>query len=377
MAEIGCGTPDQPACCNTSCAAVENLKYTRQNTTYQPTFELINTVWETTRSHIRDSSPPTSQQHYTFRHNITANPHPAVLTAIKPHHATTYNGVPPSQHPAARSVPPSPLFSQENQKKTLTHPLSTALAAPLANQGVATNTHSLALRASAPLAGGVPLRVMPLGASITYGTASSDGNGYRLALRTQLAAAGNPVNMVGSRQAGTMRDNDVEGWPGYRIEQVRQKANAAGGVGRWRPNVVLVNAGTNDATQGWNVSTAGERMEGLLRDVWSLSPRAVVVLSTLLVNRGVEAERNVGVINRQLVDVAKRLREGEGRKVVLVDMHGEAGPGLGDLADSTHPNDVGYRKMADVWLTGLVAASDAGWLQAPEPVQGVPDDGAV
>lgn len=218
---------------------------------------------------------------------------------------------------------------------------------------------------------------MPLGASITYGTASSDGNGYRLALRTQLAAAGNPVNMVGSRQAGTMRDNDVEGWPGYRIEQVRQKANAAGGVGRWRPNVVLVNAGTNDATQGWNVSTAGERMEGLLRDVWSLSPRAVVVLSTLLVNRGVEAERNVGVINRQLVDVARRLREGEGRKVVLVDMHGEAGPGLGDLADSTHPNDVGYRKMADVWLAGLVAASDAGWLQAPEPVQGVPDDGAV
>ncbi len=216
---------------------------------------------------------------------------------------------------------------------------------------------------------------MPLGASITYGQASTDGNGYRSSLRSQLSAVGNPINMVGSRQAGTMRDNDVEGWPGFRIDQVRAKAVAAGGVGRWKPNVVLINAGTNDATQGWNVSTAGERMEGMVREVWGASPRAVVVLSTLLVNR--KAEGNVQAINRQFGDVARRLRDAEGRRLVLVDMHGDAGPGMDDLVDGTHPNDVGYRKMANIWFAGLVAASDAGWLQAPEPVQGVPDDGAA
>ena len=249
------------------------------------------------------------------------------------------------------------------------------LGAPLANQGIAPNNNNLALRTAQPsLASGLPLRIMPLGASITYGQASSDGNGYRSTLRTQLVGAGNPVNMVGSRQAGTMRDNDVEGWPGYRIEQVRAKANAAGGVGRWKPNVVLINAGTNDATQGWNVSTAGERMEGLIRDVWGASPRAVVVLSTLLVNK--KAEGNVLAINKQFGEVARKLRDGEGRRLVLVDMHGEGGPSTGDLADETHPNDVGYRKMANLWFAGLVVASDAGWLQAPEPVSGVPDDGA-
>ncbi|KAK4236073.1 carbohydrate esterase [Achaetomium macrosporum] len=251
-----------------------------------------------------------------------------------------------------------------------------ALAAPLANQGVATNHFNLAARATQPLGGGVALRMMPLGASITYGQASSDGNGYRQALRTQAVGAGNAVNMVGSRQAGTMADNDVEGWPGYRIEEVHAKAMASGSTPKWKPNVVLINAGTNDATQNFNVSTAGARMEAMIRDLWRVSPRAVIVLSTLLVNKNPDAERNVLAINRQLKDLAGKLRDGEKRKLVLVDMHSDAGPGTSDLADDTHPNDVGYRKMANVWFAGLLAASDAGWLQAPEPVQGVPDNGA-
>ncbi|EAQ87690.1 hypothetical protein CHGG_04309 [Chaetomium globosum CBS 148.51] len=224
-----------------------------------------------------------------------------------------------------------------------------------------------------PLGNGVPLRIMPLGASITYGTASSDGNGYRAALRNHLVSGpGNKVNMVGTRQSGSMRDRDVEGWPGFRIAEVRAKAMAPGCVPHYRPNVVLVNAGTNDATQNFSVDGAGARMEGLVRDLWAASPRAVVVLSTLLVNKNAEAERNVRVINAQYVDLARRLREGERKRLVLVDMHGPDGPTTADLADDTHPNDAGYRKMADIWFKGLVAASDAGWLQAPESVAGVP-----
>jgi hypothetical protein len=63
------------------------------------------------------------------------------------------------------------------------------------------------------------LRIMVLGASIMYGSGSTDQNGCRQALRTQLRQHGYEVNMVGSRQAGSMIDNDVEGWPGYRINR--------------------------------------------------------------------------------------------------------------------------------------------------------------
>jgi lysophospholipase L1-like esterase len=215
---------------------------------------------------------------------------------------------------------------------------------------------------------------MPLGASITYGTSSTDANGYRSHLRDALAARGNPVNMVGSRAAGDMVDHDVEGWPGLRVGQVRAKAMAAESVPLWKPNVVLINAGTNDATQNWEVGGAGGRMEGLMRDVWAVSPRAVVVLSTLLVNLVAEAERNVVMINRQYAELAWRLRA-EGRRVVLADMHGLDGPLPEDMADHTHPNDKGYWKMAGIWYRALELASDAGWLQAPEPVFGIPDNG--
>ena len=176
-----------------------------------------------------------------------------------------------------------------------------------------------------------------------------------------------------------MRDNDVEGWPGARIDQVHARAasplNTNNPVALWRPNVVLINAGTNDAVQSYAVDGAGTRMEDLIRDVWALSPRAVVLLSTLVLNKRPGTERNVVVINRQFRDLVKKLG-GEGRRIVLADMHGDAGPGAADLSDDTHPNDVGYRKMADVWARGFVEASNKGWLLQPENVVGVPDVGA-
>lgn len=55
--------------------------------------------------------------------------------------------------------------------------------------------------------------------------------------------------MIGSVSVGTMDDNQVEAWPGYRIEQVAQKAELSlPGL----PNVVAILAGTNDAGQGFD-----------------------------------------------------------------------------------------------------------------------------
>lgn len=58
--------------------------------------------------------------------------------------------------------------------------------------------------------------------------------------------------MIGSVSSGLMGDNQVEGWPGARIEQVAEKAELSLPE---LPNVVLVSCGYNDATQGFDIRT--------------------------------------------------------------------------------------------------------------------------
>jgi hypothetical protein len=53
----------------------------------------------------------------------------------------------------------------------------------------------------------VPLRILPLGASIVFGLLSSSGNGFRKPLRDQLRFEGWEVNMVGTKANDDMTDN--------------------------------------------------------------------------------------------------------------------------------------------------------------------------
>ncbi|MCJ1464956.1 hypothetical protein MMC07_003571 [Pseudocyphellaria aurata] len=66
---------------------------------------------------------------------------------------------------------------------------------------------------------------MPLGASITNGIGSSDGNGYRLALAED--PTGNTMRFVGSVRSETMNDNYNEGHPGATIRETAEFARAS------------------------------------------------------------------------------------------------------------------------------------------------------
>lgn len=223
------------------------------------------------------------------------------------------------------------------------------------------------------IASNTPLRIMPLGASITYGWLSTDGNGYREDLLGLLHRGGNTaVTYVGSRANGTMTNNAVEGWPGYRIDQVYAKAAVS--VPRDQPNVVLLNVGTNDCVQNWNIngttklSTAapvltanatldvGARIRTLIEDIMDWAPDATVVLSTLILNKNTATNALVDVANAQFRSVAADL-QGAGQRVVLAEMSAAAGgPNLTTMADRTHPNDIGYALMANKWYEALTEA---------------------
>ncbi|KAI2620283.1 carbohydrate esterase family 3 protein [Hypomontagnella submonticulosa] len=226
---------------------------------------------------------------------------------------------------------------------------------------------------AAGFAHNLPLRIMPLGASITYGYGSSDKNGYRKILRDMLEQNGNKVNMVGDNPAGGMVDDDTEGWKGYTVDQVHAKASKA--VPVFKPNIILINAGTNDCIQSVDLARAGDRIEDLLQDLYKDSPRATVILSTLVVNADPETQKRVVDFNTQLKRVGSAFQMAA-KRLVVVDMQSDVGPTAKDLIkDGIHPNDAGYKKMAEVFFEGIKEADKRLYLKAAEKVEGLPDDG--
>ena len=93
---------------------------------------------------------------------------------------------------------------------------------------------------------------MPLGASITQGFDTTQHpdqttqGGYRQPLREQLRFSGWEVNYIGSKENGLFADNQNEGHPGYVIDQVKSAMDPV--LNDEKPNLVLINAGTNDCT---------------------------------------------------------------------------------------------------------------------------------
>ncbi|KAL2867636.1 SGNH/GDSL hydrolase family protein [Aspergillus lucknowensis] len=206
---------------------------------------------------------------------------------------------------------------------------------------------------------GIPLRLMPLGGSITQGVGSSDSNGYRKHLFDLLQSSGCNIDMVGSRKTGSMASNSHEGWRGFRLDEIERKARRS--VPVLQPDLFTVNAGSNDCLQRFEIDVFGERMGALLAYLWLVAPRSTVILSTLVINADGGTDEVVRRVNEQIREVVTR-EAAAGKRIVLADMYSKDGPGLEDLgADGTHPDDVGYEKMARIWFDSIHRAAVSGF----------------
>ncbi|KAJ5094338.1 hypothetical protein N7456_010199 [Penicillium angulare] len=192
------------------------------------------------------------------------------------------------------------------------------------------------------------LRIMPLGASITNGYRSTQHNGYRDWIRQQLRYKGWDVEMVGSLRNGTMIDNYNEGHFGYRVDQLPQKAELT--IPK-QPNLILINAGTNDALQKYKIRSVGSQMSSLIDLLFDQIPGTTVILSTLLPNK--DQPTLVENINGQYRRLAAK-RRADGDRLVLAEM--STFIKASELVDATHPDDAGYKKMASVWWAAIEVA---------------------
>ncbi|WP_433086967.1 GDSL-type esterase/lipase family protein [Dactylosporangium sp. CA-052675] len=191
---------------------------------------------------------------------------------------------------------------------------------------------------------GRPIKIMPLGDSITWGVGSATTSSYRAALWNRLTTqAGFGVDFVGSQQSGAVPDPDNEGHSGWRIDQIA--ANIDGWLATYQPDVVLLHIGTNDMNQNYQVATAPQRLGALVDQVLADRPSATVLVAKIVPALDATVQSRITTFNAAIPGVLS----GKAR-TRIVDLSGLS---AGDLNDTLHPNDTGYAKMAVRWYTAL------------------------
>ena len=202
--------------------------------------------------------------------------------------------------------------------------------------------------------GGAPLRIMPLGSSSTVGAGSLRTAGFRGPLEDLLARDGISFDMVGSQRSGplSMADPDHEGHGGWTMD--RMQPNLAGWMTSQKPDIVLLQVGTNDLISGVGAAITADRLDAMLRTIRATSSAYVVVagvwapLRTRLPARTDYARLAAAVVDRH---------RAAGEPVTFVDTSTLLGPT--DLYDGLHPAASGYRKIAAMWereIRGYVTA---------------------
>lgn len=205
------------------------------------------------------------------------------------------------------------------------------------------------------------IRVMPLGDSITYGTAG----GYRDPLYQKLMEAGYPLQFVGTgTAAGTLKlinnnQQSHEGHPGWVINGEGNPydgiyENITAWMTSQNPDVITMMIGTNDANNDYDISGVGNRLDLLVTRIFTNKPTVKLLLATVIpIDSSTYpiGAANVPLINAQIPGIVAN-HKALGGDIQLVAMSG-AVPTT-DLPDGIHPNQTGYNKMSQVWFDALL-----------------------
>ncbi|MBD3419162.1 MAG: hypothetical protein GF398_03490 [Chitinivibrionales bacterium] len=192
------------------------------------------------------------------------------------------------------------------------------------------------------------LRIMPLGNSITYGGYDSN---YRLYLWEKLQRAQVSCEFVGTLQGGNCAayDCDHEGHYGWSIESLT--AGVVDWLNATSPDMVLTMIGSNDmGGDSTHTQRAVESLSQLIETMRATAPQAKLFIASLpLIDYG-WPEPSVDLFN----DSAQAMIQRRSQTDSLL-FFADVGRQLttNDLADGIHPNDQGYRKMADAWFDAI------------------------
>ncbi|MGB3532460.1 MAG: GDSL-type esterase/lipase family protein [Microcoleaceae cyanobacterium] len=221
-----------------------------------------------------------------------------------------------------------------------------------------------------------PLRIMPLGDSITEGQIDRNipdalQEGYRIGLWNRLIEFGIPFDFVGSNSSGTdnLPDKDHEGNSGFNTNQIRTGVSSEpdSGVNNWipaaNPNMILLMVGTNNSADSPDgMLTELDRLIDQILDRNSYTGELIVSTIPPINPAGRFEERipNVEGYNAGIPTLIDSYIQQGINNISFVDMVNVAN-GL-TAADITpppddsgiHPTAAGYEKIADFWFDAIL-----------------------
>lgn len=240
------------------------------------------------------------------------------------------------------------------------------------------DTTNSAFRIINPDITNLPVKILPLGNSITFDAMraefrySQDRISYRGFLWDSLKSNNYYTDFIGHRLGGYYKFPDPEncGIPGITAYQLnsllRDGDDLINGIqvtdgnylSVYSPDIVLLHIGTNDITDP-NLGTSSANVENILQWIKTSKPNTWVIVA-LIIDK-VPTIPQVTIFNNNVRNMVNA-RIANGDNILLVNMHDaltydsldNTPPySSGDMFDDTHPNDSGKVKMASVWFSAL------------------------
>jgi lysophospholipase L1-like esterase/chitodextrinase len=220
--------------------------------------------------------------------------------------------------------------------------------------------------------------IMPLGDSLTLGK-FYDG-GYRGFLWQQLRQAGLDADFVGSQDAnpygiisGIEPDNDHEGHSGYTAEQIADLAHTQTAL--YKPDIILLMAGTNDMFDPSQRAAAGQDMNKMLNQISEALPNTQVVMSSIPpIMSDPDLLEPIQRYNQQIKEIAADHRA-QGHPVGFVDMYALMKEEYFPLdpedsnKDGIHPTREAFEVMGHIWFDAVQAIMTDGHVSFKDPTR--------
>jgi len=241
----------------------------------------------------------------------------------------------------------------------------------IAIEGITTDGLDIPVSTPDPNATPAPekIKIMPLGDSITNGY--SVKGAYRNKLCDLLVEnkLSDYVDFVGSMTEGSGYDSDNEGHSGWAIAAVPDASDIEGkgrqglttNIDSWmdtyKPEIVLLQVGTNDILSLYELDKAPERLEKLVDKVLAKLPEnGKLYLAKIPYFDAGSSMNKTGKNQEEINSIIDTYNAGvtavaEKKGITLVDINGCIT--ISDLKDGVHPTADGYAKMGTFWYKTL------------------------